>query len=59
MNWFGLCTYTQNHMISALQVPTIDSSSPEGLKPDKFEPVIELNNVSFTYPTRADVQVSI
>lgn len=40
------------------QVPPIDSSSPDGLKPEKFDPVIELRNVSFTYPTRPDVQVS-
>lgn len=40
------------------RTPLIDSSSEEGLKPEKLVPTIELRNVDFTYPTRPDVQVS-
>lgn len=39
-------------------VPTIDSSSDEGLKPQAVMGDIEFRNVGFTYPTRPDTQVS-
>jgi ATP-binding cassette subfamily B (MDR/TAP) protein 1 len=35
----------------------IDSSSPDGLKPDGMEGNIEFHNVSFAYPTRTEVDV--
>ncbi|XP_077979292.1 ATP-dependent translocase ABCB1-like [Glandiceps talaboti] len=37
--------------------PEIDSSSPDGLKPDKCDSVIEFHDVKFRYPTRPDVPV--
>ena len=39
------------------RTPPIDSSSTEGLKPEKLNPTIELKKVNFTYPSRPDVQV--
>ena len=39
------------------RVPVIDSSSTEGLKPDKVEGEIVLKNVDFIYPSRPSVQV--
>lgn len=61
-----LSVYThQPHILSItfrqhVQVPPIDSSSEEGLKPEgKFEATIELKNVNFTYPARPSVQVSV
>ncbi|XP_046365587.2 ATP-dependent translocase ABCB1-like [Haliotis rufescens] len=38
-------------------VPTIDSSSDEGLKPQAVMGDIEFRNVGFTYPTRPDTQI--
>jgi len=35
----------------------IDSSSPDGLKPDKCDSVVEFHDVRFRYPTRPDVPV--
>lgn len=40
------------------RVPVIDSYSTEGEEPEKFDPMIELSGVKFTYPSRPDVQVS-
>ena len=40
------------------RTPPIDSSSDKGLKPEKLDPTIELKDVSFTYPTRPEVEVS-
>ncbi|XP_077979293.1 ATP-dependent translocase ABCB1-like [Glandiceps talaboti] len=37
--------------------PEIDSSSPDGLKPDKCDSVVEFHDVKFRYPTRPDVPV--
>ena len=42
-----------------MQSPEIDSSSDEGIIPDEFDSTIEFKNVSFSYPTRADIQASI
>ena len=39
------------------QQPPIDSSSEEGLVPDKLDSTIDFNDVRFSYPTRPDVQV--
>lgn len=39
------------------RVPTIDSGSPDGLKPDSCEGTIELRNVDFRYPARKNIQV--
>lgn len=39
------------------RVPVIDSASPEGLKPDRVEGEIVLNDVDFLYPSRPSVQV--
>ena len=39
------------------KIPLIDSSSEEGLRPEKLEPSIKLKNVEFSYPSRPDVQV--
>ncbi|GAA5829569.1 hypothetical protein JCM3766R1_001228 [Sporobolomyces carnicolor] len=39
------------------RVPVIDSASDQGLKPDKVEGTIELNNLDFIYPARPAVQV--
>lgn len=41
-----------------LQVPPIDSYSPDGEIPDKFLSVLEFRNVSFSYASRPDVPVS-
>ncbi|XP_071944971.1 ATP-dependent translocase ABCB1-like [Antedon mediterranea] len=37
--------------------PSINSSSKEGLRPQSLQGNIQLKNVTFTYPTRPDVQV--
>ncbi|GAA5883526.1 hypothetical protein JCM16303_005465 [Sporobolomyces ruberrimus] len=39
------------------RVPVIDSSSNEGIKPEKVEGTIELSNLDFIYPARPSVQV--
>ena len=38
-------------------MPTIDSADPNGLKPEKVEGEIRLENVKFSYPSRPTVQV--
>ena len=37
--------------------PVIDSSSGFGLKPEGIHGSVELRNVSFTYPSRPEVEV--
>ncbi|KAI5480306.1 ATP-binding cassette, subfamily B (MDR/TAP), member 1 [Pseudohyphozyma bogoriensis] len=39
------------------RVPVIDSASPAGVKPEKVEGVIQVENVDFLYPSRPGVQV--
>ncbi|THH28698.1 hypothetical protein EUX98_g5479 [Antrodiella citrinella] len=39
------------------RVPTIDSASPDGLKPEKCLGEITLENVDFNYPSRPDVPI--
>jgi len=39
------------------RIPEIDSASPEGLKPEKVEGEIVLEDVKFSYPSRPIVQV--
>ena len=39
------------------RVPSIDSSSEEGLKPSKVVGEITFENIDFSYPSRPDVQV--
>lgn len=39
------------------RVPTIDSSSTEGLQPESCEGHVELRNIDFRYPARANIQV--
>lgn len=39
------------------RVPSIDSASPEGLRPSHITGSITLDNVYFTYPSRPDVPV--
>ena len=39
------------------RIPEIDSASPEGLKPEKVEGEIVLEDVKFSYPSRPTVQV--
>lgn len=39
------------------RVPPIDSASPGGLKPEKVEGTITLENVQFNYPARPDVPI--
>ncbi|PWN25584.1 putative Leptomycin B resistance protein pmd1 [Jaminaea rosea] len=39
------------------RVPSIDSASPDGLKPDTCEGNIELRNVDFRYPARKNIQI--
>ena len=39
------------------RVPEIDSASTEGLKPEKVEGEIVLEDVKFSYPSRPTVQV--
>lgn len=39
------------------RVPSIDSASPEGLKPEKVEGVIEFEGVKFNYPSRPTVKI--
>nr|XP_019784490.2 phosphatidylcholine translocator ABCB4 isoform X8 [Tursiops truncatus] len=46
------------HLFSLFErQPLIDSHSEEGLKPDKFEGNVTLNEVVFNYPTRPNVPV--
>ena len=42
-----------------VQVPEIDSSSDEGVVPDKFDSSVQLNKVFFSYPTRPNVPVRL
>jgi len=39
------------------RTPTIDSSSPEGLKPDSCRGEVELRSVEFAYPLRPNVPI--
>ncbi|TCD66039.1 GTPase-activating protein [Steccherinum ochraceum] len=39
------------------RVPTIDSLSPDGLKPDTCTGEITLTNIKFSYPSRPDVPI--
>ncbi|KAF8194139.1 P-loop containing nucleoside triphosphate hydrolase protein [Pholiota molesta] len=39
------------------RVPDIDSANPDGLKPEKVEGELKLENVVFAYPSRPTVQV--
>ncbi|KAF9242528.1 P-loop containing nucleoside triphosphate hydrolase protein [Melanogaster broomeanus] len=39
------------------RIPSIDSSSPDGLKPEKVEGEITLEDVEFSYPSRPDVPI--
>lgn len=39
------------------RVPEIDSANPGGLKPEKVEGEITLENIKFSYPSRPSVQV--
>lgn len=39
------------------RVPPIDSSSPDGLKPEHLEGVLSFDHVDFVYPARPSVQV--
>ena len=39
------------------RVPSIDSASPDGLKPEKCTGEIELEHVDFNYPSRPGVQI--
>ncbi|KAF8574905.1 multidrug resistance protein 1 [Ramaria rubella] len=39
------------------RIPTIDSASPEGLKPDTIYGRIELDGVKFSYPSRPNVPI--
>ena len=41
------------------KTPPIDSGSEGGQKLKKLVPTVEFKNVSFSYPTRQDVQVYI
>ena len=38
-------------------MPSIDSSSDEGLVPDKLTPTIKFQDVCFSYPARPDIPV--
>ena len=53
--------FLPNHEIlsNALQIPTIDSSSDEGLKLNQLVGQITFENVHFSYPSRKEVQVCI
>jgi ATP-binding cassette subfamily B (MDR/TAP) protein 1 len=39
------------------RVPTIDSASPDGLKPERCDGRVTLENVKFNYPSRPDVPI--
>lgn len=39
------------------RIPAIDSGSPDGLRPESCEGLIEFENVVFDYPSRPDVPV--
>ncbi|KAF9242531.1 P-loop containing nucleoside triphosphate hydrolase protein [Melanogaster broomeanus] len=39
------------------RIPSIDSSSPAGLKPEKVDGEITLEDVKFSYPSRPDVPI--
>ena len=50
-----------NHksLSNVLQIPTIDSSSDEGHKPDQLVGQITFEDVHFSYPSRKEVPVCI
>ncbi|KAF8168807.1 ste6-like protein [Mycena galopus ATCC 62051] len=39
------------------RIPFIDSSSPDGLKPDSVHGEIKLHDVNFSYPSRPDIPI--
>lgn len=39
------------------RVPSIDSASPDGLKPETCDGSLELRNVDFRYPARKNIQI--
>ena len=40
-----------------MQVPAIDVSSEDGVVPEVLEGNVDFKDISFTYPSRSDIQV--
>lgn len=47
------------YLCPALQQPVIDCMSEDGYKLDRIKGEIEFHNVTFRYPSRPDVKVSV
>lgn len=47
------------YLCTALQQPVIDCMSEDGYKLDRIKGEIEFHNVTFRYPSRPDVKVSV
>lgn len=47
------------YLCIALQQPVIDCMSEDGYKLDRIKGEIEFHNVTFRYPSRPDVKVSV
>lgn len=54
----GRAGTVENLKVSCLQVPAIDSSSDDGIKPNKIVGNIEFRDAVFHYPARTEVTVS-
>lgn len=53
--WYALSLY----LCIVLQQPVIDCMSEDGYKLDRIKGEIEFHNVTFRYPSRPDVKVSV
>ena len=60
MEYFGAAQSAAYKIFELIdRTPEIDSMSEDGHRPDKFQGKIEFKNVSFFYPSRPDLQVSV
>lgn len=60
MEYFSSATAAAGKIFEIIdRVPEIDSASPEGHKPDHVSGEVEFKNISFSYPSRSDVEVCV